>query len=515
VSSLHDKPKPATILAVDDDASTRVFLNELLSAGGYEVCAADHGSLVLASAKAAKPELILLDIRMPGMDGFEVCRQLKADAETERIPVIFLSASDELQERVQGLRSGAVDFVTKPVKPEELLARVATHVELGRLRDSLEKMVDERTAELRESESRFRLMADAAPVMIWAAGPDGRRTFFSKLWPEFTGRSEEELRDGWAASVHPDQREKCAAAFGSALEQRRVFETEYRLLRADGEYRWVLDRGVPRFSGEAFAGYVGSAIDITDFKQALDRMLSAQKIDSLGLMAAGVAHDFGNLLSTILSETDLALAEMSPRSPGRKSVERIEKLAGQAAGTVKMLMTSAGSIRDPNQWQELNISLVVEQVLEMAKYSFSKSTALRVNLCKDLAPFRGNLVEIRQVIMNLLLNSLEALGDKKGTIAISTERVHIGSGAAAGTPDGLPEGEWVRLIIEDTGCGIDPEICDKIFDQFFTTKSVGRGLGLSVALGIIRSHGGAIRASGEPGARATFEVLLPCVKSNA
>ena len=503
--------KLPTILVVDDEASARVFLKEALMAEGYDVSAADSGALALAFAAASPPELILLDVRMPGMDGLEVCRKLKADVGTRNIPVIFLSASDQLEERVQGLRIGAVDFVTKPVKPEELLARVGIHVELGRFRNSLETMVAQRTAELLESESRFRIMADHAPVMIWATGPDGRRQFVSKRWLEFTGRSEGgELLDTWAA-VHPAQRDECAKAFYSAMDERREFEMEYQLRRADGEYRWVLDQAVPRFSVNAFAGYVGSAIDITDFKRAADRMLSAEKADSLGLMAGGIAHDFGNRLSTILAEADLALSEMSPRSRGRDNIERIARVATEAVGTVRMLMASAAAGGDPNEAQNLSISAIVEQVFAMAKYSVPKNVTLCLNLEKQLKPVRCNLLEIRQVIMNLLLNSIEALGDKEGKITISTEHCYPERDEAEA--DTLPEGEYVRLRITDTGYGISADIRRRIFDQFFTTKPGGRGLGLSVVHGIVRSHNGVVRVASPPGEGATLEVLLPCAKS--
>ena len=500
-----------TILVVDDEPSARMFLKEALMAEGYDVSAADSGELALAFAADSRPELILLDVRMPGMDGLEVCRRLKADIATRNIPVIFLSASDQLEERVQALRIGGVDFVTKPVKPEELLARVGTHVELGRFRNSLETMVAQRTAELRESESRFRIMADDAPVMIWETGPDGYRSFVSKRWLEFTGRSEaEELSDTWSA-VHPAQRDECAKAFVAAMDGRRGFEMEYQLRRADGEYRWVLDRAVPRFSGNTFAGYVGSAIDITDFKRAMDRMLLAEKADSLGLMAGGIAADFGNRLTTIMAEADLALSEMSPKSRGRENIGRIAKLANEGVAAVRMLVASAGAGGDPNEVQNLDVSVLVEQVLEMAKYSFPKNAKLSVNIGKALKPVRGNLLEIRQVIMNLLLNSIEALGDKEGKITISTEHCYPERDAAEA--DTLPAGEYVRFRITDTGRGISPDIRRRIFDPFFTTKPGGRGLGLSVVHGIVRSHNGAVRVASAPGEGATLEVLLPCAKS--
>jgi PAS domain S-box-containing protein len=224
-----------TIVVVDDESESRKLLTAILTAEGYEVRPADKGALALASIAVERPELILLDIHMPGMDGFEVCRRLKASGETQDIPLMFISASGDLQARVEGLKLGAVDYVIKPFQREELLARVGTHLELGRLRAHLEQQVAERTAELRESEERFRNMANAAPVMIWVSGVDKLCTFFNRRWLEFTGRSvEEESGNGWQAGVHPDELTRCLAVYSSSFDARKNFQMEYRLRRADG-----------------------------------------------------------------------------------------------------------------------------------------------------------------------------------------------------------------------------------------------------------------------------------------
>ena len=273
-----------SILVVDDKSESLVLLTGILAAEGYQVRSADSGRLALASIAAWRPHLILLEIRMPGIDGFEVCRRLKASEGTRNIPLIFISAATEVEERVAGLALGAVDYVTKPFRREELLARVRTHLELGRLRAHLEEQVSERTIELRatierlrESEERFRSMADTAPVMIWVSGAEKLCTFFNKVWLEFTGRTmEQELGDGWAKGVHPDDLDRCIAIYSESFEARRSFKMEYRLRRADGECRWILDEGVPRFTPDGtFAGYIGSAIDITEITDATEQLQTA------------------------------------------------------------------------------------------------------------------------------------------------------------------------------------------------------------------------------------------------
>jgi PAS domain S-box-containing protein len=500
-----------SILIVDDEPESRKLLAAILAENGYQVRAADGGELALATVGSTRPELILLDIRMPGMNGFEVYRRLKSRQDTQDVPVMFISATGDLEEKVEGLKLGAVDFVSKPFQRDELLARVRTHLELSRLRTRLEEQVEERTAELQESEQRFRTMANAAPVMIWAAGTDKLCNFFNKGWLDFTGRSvEDELGNGWAENVHSDDLAQCIATYSSAFEARQKFTMEYRLRRADGEYRWVLDTGVPRVTpGDGFEGYVGSCIDITDLKHSHEKMLASQKLESLGLMAAGVAHDFGNILGVIQAEIALARLEIAPKAAARLNLERIDAATTHATGIVQLLMASAGADEGSNTREPVNLSLVVEQILRLLNVSISRRAVVHNNLAKDLPAVLGNVAEIRQVVMNLITNALEAV-DKDGVIRVTTERARLDAGSAAISWANPGDFDYVRLRVTDTGRGMTPETRARIFDQFYTTKPQGKGLGLSVVQGIIRSYRGAINVDSAPGKGTTVEILFPC-----
>jgi DNA-binding response OmpR family regulator len=227
-----------------------MILTNILVDEGYDVRPADSGELALASIEAKKPELILLDIRMPGMDGFEVCRRLKARSDTRDIPVMFLSGITETKERVEGLKLGAVDFVSKPFQKEELLARISTQLELSRLRGTLEGLIAERTAHLnaangqlhlelaerrraeqalRESEERFRSMADHAPVVIWTSGSDSKVNFVNSYAVGLTGRSFDELEGGGPPGrpraeiprMHADRRSQARVPRGVSYTPRR------------------------------------------------------------------------------------------------------------------------------------------------------------------------------------------------------------------------------------------------------------------------------------------------------
>jgi PAS domain S-box-containing protein len=363
---------------------------------------------------------------------------------------------------------------------------------------------------LRESEERFRGMADTAPVMLWVSGPDKLCSFFNKGWLAFTGRTmEQELGNGWANGVHPDDLDRCLAIYAAAFDAREDFQMEYRLRRADGEYRWVVDHGTPRFSADGtFAGYVGSAVDITDSKLNQERMLLAQKLESLGLLAGGVVHDFGNYLGSILADADTTLAELGANSLARPSLQRIEAVALQASDMVRQIMSYTS--QEKRGLEPVDVSSLVQDMLKLLRLCIPKQAKVSVDLPPSLFLPQANAAQIRQVIMNLVLNAGEAIGNQRGTITITGKRENTGGNrlcASAGTP---PDAGCIRLEISDTGIGMTEEIRGRIFDPFFTTKSAGRGLGLAAVQEIVRSHGGSIEVESTLGHGARFRILLPC-----
>ena len=526
----------AEIVVVDDDAESLKLMTDILSQEGYHVRPAHTGKLALASIAAAPPELILLDKRMPGMDGFEVCRRLKEFQQTRDIPVIFLSGSDREEQHVEGFHLGAVDFVTKPFKHRELLARVSTQLELRRLRVELEKRVVERTEDLRlanerlhceladrkraeqtlrESEERFRSMADSTSVMICVCGPDKLATFFNKGWLEFTGRTvEQELGYGWTAGVHPDDLNGCLASYTASFDTTppQKCHIEYRLRRADGEYRSVVYNGVPRYEARgAFAGYVASVVDVTDIKRGQEEELARQKLESLGVLSAGIAHDFNNLLGSVIAEAGLAEAGLAADSSPDEQIRRIKSIAFRATEIVRQLMIYSG--REKGEIELLDLSQVVDEMLELLKISISKRALLKIDLAKNLSVIPGNAPQIRQIVMNLVLNASEAIGERGGVIHVTTSRVRLKPDL--GDRASLPAGDCLQLEVADTGCGMSKEVQAKLFDPFYTTKSAGRGLGLAVVETIVRNHGGAIKVTSTLGRGTIVRILLPCANQPA
>jgi two-component system, cell cycle sensor histidine kinase and response regulator CckA len=371
----------------------------------------------------------------------------------------------------------------------------------------IEDITERKRAEeaLRESEARFRNMADTAPVMIWVTDTDKLCTFFNKGWLDFTGRTlEQESGYGWVEGVHPEDRESCAATYSSAFDTRRSFQMEQRLRRADGEYRSLLCTGIPRFTESGtFAGYVGCSLDITDLKRGQEQVLATQKLESLGVMAGGIAHDFNNLLGGIVTTSELVLEEIPAGAAGREGIEGIKAVALRAAGIVRELMAYSG--KEDAAFEPVDVSRLVGEMLQFLKVTISKQAILNVDLPEGLPAVWANPAQIRQVVMNLITNASEALGERVGVIAVRATHVTEARDGAG----------HILLEVGDTGSGMTPEIQAKIFDPFFTTKFTGRGLGLAAAQGIIRRHGGAIRVTSQPGRGSRFEILLPCTDEPA
>ncbi len=371
---------------------------------------------------------------------------------------------------------------------------------------------------LRESQSLFESVANSSPAMIWLTGPDKRLSWFNDRFLTFVGLSLEELRTaGLQAVVHPEDLLRCARTYLAAWEARHPFRMEYRLRRHDAEYQWVIDEGHPRHdSTGAFVGYIGSCLDITEHRQwestrlELERrLLHAQKLESLGVMAGGIAHDFNNLLMAMLANLELALHTQGGDSPARPFLERSLQANRRAADLVRQMLAFSG--RGSFDVKDLDLNEVVEENVHLFRVGLSRTITLNLNLTAALPHTHADPGQVQQVVMNLITNASEAIGQQPGTVSIATGVLDADEAYLAGSRlDEKPApGRYVFVEVDDTGSGMDQDTLSRLFDPFFTTKFTGRGLGMSAVLGIVRGHHGALRIDSHPGQGTNIRVLFP------
>ncbi|MBU8870475.1 MAG: response regulator [Gemmatimonadales bacterium] len=406
--------------------------------------------------------------------------------------------------------------------------------EVTDLGNSFNRMiVDRRRAEddLKVAKEFSENLLEAANTIIVTLDSEATITTFNTYAAVLSGYGKEEVlgRSWFDIFIPQEDKGKIPQVFLKALEEMpEVSEYENPILLKNGEERLInWSNSVLRKADGSIYGLLSVGLDVTDRKRdeveklGLERQVQhAQKLESLGVLAGGIAHDFNNLLMVILGNADLALDELSPLSPARGNLQEIEKATKRAADLAKQMLAYSG--KGKFVVESIDAGELVEQIAHLLEVSISKKALLKYNFAENLPTFEGDATQIRQIIMNLITNASEAIGEMSGVIALSTGAMVCDSAYLQGVndvlraslDDGLPKGVYVYFEVADTGCGMDAETVGKIFDPFFTTKFIGRGLGMSAVLGIVRGHGGAIKIYSEVGKGTTFKVLFPASESS-
>jgi PAS domain S-box-containing protein len=404
-----------------------------------------------------------------------------------------------------------------------LRARQYGRDELGRLTAAFNTMLERTQAAvgaLRESEARFRHMADGAPVLIWLADAFREATWFNQRWLDFVGRPlARELRRGWLDNVHPDDRDHWERVYGAAFEARQAFQLEYRLRRHDGEYRWMLDHGIPRFSAEGeFSGYIGSCIDVTDRRQAeqeiaeaRDRALAASRAKDEFL--ARLSHELRTPLNPVLLVASDAAQNLALPEDVRADFDMIAKNVALEARLIDDLLDLTRIVRG-----KLALDLRVRDAHAILRDAistvWSELEAKRIRLTLDLTADRTNVlgdsVRLQQVFWNVLKNAIK-FTPEAGSIIIESRT--------------LAESDRVMVKITDTGIGMTPTELNRVFEAFAQgehTEGVsvrhfgGLGLGLAISRMLVELHSGAIRASSRGrNLGSTFVIELPIARAEA
>ncbi|MEN8199331.1 MAG: response regulator [Thermodesulfobacteriota bacterium] len=524
------------ILVVDDTPVNLKLLMELLTTHGYKVRPATDGKMTIDAVAARKPDLILLDIKMPGMDGYEVCRRLKQDEGTLDIPIIFISALAALEDRIKGFAVGGVDYITKPFQRDEVLARVRTHLQLYRMQKDLETLVDEQTKELRaaylslqKSEEEWQKTFSAMSDMVSILDKDLRLVKSNKAMSDILGRPSEELIGETCYKVFQGRTEPCEGCNIVDIFNNPELDLEIVCQELNGRFISVSLSPIINVPGKVEnIIYVGR--DVTEQKKMEEALFVSEKMMTIAGLAAGVAHEINTPLSAILQSVQIIQMGLDPESEknqkeaGRHGIDLLhlrdylkeKDLDFFLKGIVDSADHAAVIIRNllefsrPEKGERIaaNLDGLIDDamVLVQADYDLKKKYDIfRVNFVRESDPELPNIVcmstEIKQVLFNLIKNAVHAMAG------------HEENGQPCLILRSRQVGDMVRIEVEDNGPGVPEEIRSKIFDPFYTTKEVGQGtgLGLSISHSIIcDKHNGRIWLENGSDRGAKFVVELPC-----
>ncbi len=387
------------------------------------------------------------------------------------------------------------------------------------VRNITERLRSEKT--MRELLQRQALILQSLPVVFYTASPEGDlpTLWISDQVETISGYPPSSFTGDpffWTKHLHEDDLPVMVKKYKSVLEIKEL-TLEYRWLCADGTYHWFQDQLM--LINDAFgkpSEIIGFWMDITgrksdeEEKHNLEAQLQhSQKLESLGVLAGGIAHDFNNLLTSVLGYADLSVKKSPPDSPVRDYLMEIEQAALRASDLCRQMLAYSG--KGKFVIQPTDIASVIREMTSILKVSLSKKIVLQYQFEPDTPMIDADQAQIRQIILNLVINASEAVGDKDGVISIKTGSRYCTKEFFDTTwlHDPLPEGQYVFMEVSDSGCGMNPETLAKIFDPFFTTKFSGRGLGLAATLGIVRGHKGALSVMSEPGKGTSFTIFFP------
>ncbi len=482
------------ILVIDDDVENQLLIKTYLKFNNYEILSAYNGNDGIVSASANLPDIILLDVNMPNMNGYEVIRLLKANEKTKEIPVIFITASDDMKSVINSFRSGGVDYIGKPFSGEELLSRIKLHLELQKYKK-----------ENKDRAEKYSSIVELAHEGIWVIDDNEKTNYLNNKMAEILGYTAEEMMgkqffdfmDARGIEISKNQIKKSKQGIKEQYDFEFINNQKKRIY-AIVSASPIIDRE------NKYIGTIMLVTDITERKQKEQQLIYLERLSAVGQLTSGVAHEFNNMLSIIMGNIQVAECEIKENNITeiKNNLAVIKDTVNKASNIVFQMMTFART----SSYDKIkcNIASIIEEVVEMQKKQlelenikviFNHKTAVKVFIDKT---------QIFQVFLNILINSRHSLKIKgKGTIEIKISKID----------------EKVRIDIIDDGSGMDAETKNKIFTPFFTTKGAfskkdmngirGTGLGLAVCYSVIKNHEGVIFFESELGKGTTFTIILP------
>jgi PAS domain S-box-containing protein len=516
----------AKILVVDDDPRNLLAVEEVLRSPGIEIVTADSGEAALRQVLQDDFALILLDVQMPRLDGYEVAGLIRSRPRSARVPILFLTAVNKDDVHVfKGYSAGAVDYVFKPVEPLILKSKVEIFVDLYRKTEEIRRQSEEERrllmenlrvrseklkAEqaLRRREEHQSLVLQSLPIALYTASvtEDHRRLHFTNESIErITGFRPEaflERPDFWSSRLHPEDRDRILAQLHDLAEDGTV-SLEYRWRCADGTERHFLDQTVLMRDEEGRPReFFGMWFDITERKQMEQNLLHASKLEAVGRLTGGIAHDFNNMLSVVIGNLDLLKKSLQDNETAERRIRMAMESAQHCADLTYRLL--AFSRRQPLQVSIVDVNTLMPGLLDLMKRTLGERIHTQLRLGQAVWPIQVDQTQLEAALLNLAVNARDAMSDGGDlTIAVENrvmEEDHV-----------VTAGEYVMITVSDTGTGMPPEVLRRVFEPFFTTKESGKGtgLGLSMVYGFVHQSHGHVEVDSVSGEGTTFRIFLP------
>ncbi len=530
------------ILLVEDNLAEARFLQEILKGTSLEqfsftaVQRLDQAISALRSSEGGARlnqhfDICLLDLTLPDSFGLDSLRWLSQQC--PNLPIVVLTSTNDDNLAIEAVRQGAQDYLVKRNVTSEVLVRAIRYAierkqttkALQEANEVLELRVQERTCELQQAndllkqeihqrqsiQEKLELAQKVCGIGVfeWNIQDD-----HFKLSPELEllyqcVPGQLATYADWIATIHENDCDRIEQEVLHAVQTQTLLDTEFRILGATGEIRWFATRGSV-FCDESGKPLrmLGISTDITEKKQLEAQFLRAQRLESIGTLASGIAHDLNNVLTPILAVTQLLMLKLpNLEERNRQLLQLLEMSSKRGAEIVKQILSFARGVE--GQRMPFNMGHLVGEVQSMLQQTLPKSIEIHADIASDLWMVSGDVTQLQQVLMNLCVNARDAM-PHCGQLSLSVKNLTVDSAIARKHLD-AKVGNYVVMTIADTGSGIPPEIVDRIFDPFFTTKEVGKGtgLGLSAVMGIVKSHGGFIDVQSIVNRGSQFRIYLP------
>jgi PAS domain S-box-containing protein len=523
---VYANPKPVItkILAVDDDPRNLLAVREMLQGPDVEIVTAESGEAALRQVLRDDFAVILLDVQMPNIDGYEVAGMIRARARSARVPIIFLTAFNKDDMHVfRGYSAGAVDYVFKPIEPLILKSKVDVFVDLHRKTEEIRRQAAEerrllmenlkvrseklKTEQmLRRREEHQSIILQSLPIALFTASlqDDHRKLHFTKDGiTGLTGFHPEaflEREDFWSSRVHPEDRERVFAQLRE-LPDLGAVSLEYRWRCADGTDRHFLDHTVVvRDEDNNLHEFFGMWFDITERKQLEQNLLHASKLEAVGRLTGGIAHDFNNMLSVVIGNLDLMQKSLKGNERAQKRVKMALDGAQRCADLTHRLL--AFSRRQPLQSATIDVRALMPGLLELMRRTLGENIRVKLAGSDGIWPIKVDQTQLEAALVNLAVNARDAM-PTGGELKIELENR---------VAENLTNpGEYVVISVADTGSGMPSHVLERVFEPFFTTKEAGKGtgLGLSMVYGFVQQSGGHIEVDSLPEKGTTIRLFLP------